>query len=106
MRTNTFTHDDQLYDLDIVHREVIGLPRQLFKVSDLIWLIEECDWTEDDQKRHPNMSKPIFVVKWQDKICCVDGYHRIVKAHRKGIERLAGIWVPDHVMEKARLNGR
>ena len=104
MRENTFTHDDQLYDLNIIHKEVIGLPRNRFKVKDLIWLLDECGWTKDDAKRYPNMSKPIFVVKWQDKICCVDGYHRIVRAAQKGIKYLTGIWVPDYIMKKGKIS--
>src|SRR6266852_3908561 len=95
--SDEFTHDGKAYYLPTVRKGVQNLPRQLFKVEDLDWLIPECGWTEEDEKRYPNFNRPIFVVMWKGKKCCIDGYHRIYKAKRKGIKHLVGIWVPDNI---------
>lgn len=103
IRTNTFTHDGVEYDLDIVRKEVRNLPQQLVKVSAMKWLLDECEWSTEDAKRHAYLGRPLFVVMWQGKICVVDGYHRLHRAVRKGLERMPVIWVPDWVMDKGRL---
>jgi hypothetical protein len=108
-RTNTFTHDGVKYDLDIVRKEVRHLPRKLYPVRDLRWLLDECPWTEEDQKRYAYLGRPVFVVRWFDpihsttRITVVDGFHRLHRAVRVGLEHLPGIEVPDHVMDKARI---
>lgn len=101
---DTITHDGIPYDLNIIRKGVRHLPRQLFNVSDLVWLLAECPWTEEDEKRIPiiNMRRPIFVVWWQGKLCNIDGYHRLKNAERLGMKYLPGIMVPDEVMEKAK----
>lgn len=103
MRTNTFTHDGIEYDLDIVWHATRELPSYPFKLSELKWLVDECIEDPDHARRYPNMSKPILVVMWNGRICCIDGYHRIVNALEMNWEELRGRWVPDAVMEKARL---
>lgn len=101
---DTVTHDGVPYDLNIIRKGVRYLPRTLFNVSDLEWLLEECEWTEEDEKRIPiiNMRRPIFVVWWQGKLCNIDGYHRLKNAVRLGLKHLPGIMVPDEVMDQAR----
>lgn len=101
MRTNTFTHDGVEYDLDRVLHETRELPTYPFKLSELKWLIDECEPDPDHAKRYPNMSRPILVVMWEGRICCIDGYHRICNALEMGWEELRGRWVPKHVMDKA-----
>lgn len=101
--SDTVTHDNVEYSVPAIRKGVQNLPRQLFRIDELDWLIDECGWTEEDEKRYPNFGRPIFVVMWQGKKCCVDGYHRIYKGKRKGKTHLVGVWVPDHVMEEARM---
>lgn len=103
VRVNTFTHDDEEYDLDYVRKAVRNLPRVLVKVADLKWLLDECEWSTEDAKRYAYLGRPIFVVRWQDKLCTVDGYHRLHRAVRTGLDHLPAIFVPDEVMLKARL---
>jgi len=101
---DTVTHDDIPYDLNIIRKGVKYLRRELFKVDDLKWLLDECPWTEEDEKRLSiiNMKRPIFVVEWERKLCCIDGYHRLHKAVLLEIKYLPGIMVPDYVMNQAR----
>lgn len=105
IRVNTFTHDDVEYDLDYVRKAVKNLPRVLVKVSDCKWLLDECKWTTEDSKRYAYLGRPVFIVRWQDKICIVDGYHRLHRAVRTGLKHLPAIWVPEDVMSKAKLPG-
>lgn len=102
-RSNTFTHDDVEYDLDIIRNKVKNLPRTLVKVDDMKWLLDECEWTTSDAKRYAYLGRPVFIVKWQDKTCVVDGYHRLHRAVRKKLTHLPAIWVPDETMNKARI---
>lgn len=101
---DTVTHDGVSYDLNVIRKGVRYLPRQLFSVSDMAWLLEECPWTEEDEKRIAiiNMRRPIFVVWWQGKLCNIDGYHRLKNAERIGMKYLPGIMVPDEVMNQAK----
>lgn len=101
---DTVTHDGISYDLNIIRKGARYLPRQLFAVSDMEWLLNECPWTEEDEKRIPiiNMRRPIFVVWWEGKLCNIDGYHRLKNAQRLGMKYLPGIMIPDEVMNKAR----
>lgn len=103
IRTNTFTHDDQEYNLDYVRKASRNLPRTLVKVKDLEWLLEECEWTTEDSKRYAYLGRPVFIVKWEDKLVVVDGYHRLHRAVRKGLEHLPAIYITDEIMEKAKL---
>lgn len=103
IRTNTFTHDGVEYDLDLVRKEVRNLPRVLVKVEDLQWLLDECDWTTEDAKRFAYLGRPVFVVKWEGKLCVVDGYHRLHRAVRIGLKHLPAQFVPEYIMNKARL---
>lgn len=103
MRTNTFTHDGVEYDLGLVWRLTQELPIEAFKLSDLKWLIDECVPDPDHAKRWPNMSRPILVVMWEGRICCIDGYHRICNAIEMGWEELRGRWVSDEIMKQARI---
>lgn len=105
IRTNLFTHDDELYDLDIVRKEVRNLPRVLINVDRLKWLLDECEWSIEDAKRYAYLGRPVFVVNWQDKIVVVDGYHRLHRAVRLGLQRLPAIYIPDWVMDKAKIKG-
>jgi len=104
MRTNTFTHDGIEYDLDIVWKETENLQPILFKLDDLKWLIKEAVWDPDMERRSPNMLRPILVVMWQERPCCIDGYHRIYNALEMKWSYLLGKWVPDEVMKKAKLS--
>jgi hypothetical protein len=99
------THDDVRYDLNKMRAGIRFAPRVLFNVDDLKWLLDECPWTDEDEARIPivNMRRPIFVVMWEGKQCCVDGFHRIARAVREGKKYLPGIWVPNEVMERAKL---
>lgn len=101
---DTVTHDGTPYDLNEIRKGVRHLPRQLFAVADMEWLLDECPWTEEDEQRIAiiNMRRPIFVVWWQNKLCNIDGYHRLKNAQRLGMKYLTGIMVPDEVMNKAR----
>ncbi len=103
MRTNTFTHDGVEYDLDLILYETREQPTYPFKLTKLKWLIDECIPDSDHAHRWPNMSRPILVVMWKDRICCVDGYHRICNALDMGWEELRGRWVSDELMEKAKI---
>jgi hypothetical protein len=101
---DTVTHDGVPYDLGIIRKGICFAPRVLFEVDSLKWLLDECPWSEEDEARIPiiNMRRPIFVVWWQDKQCCIDGYHRLTNAVRLGLKHLPGVWVPDKVMLEAR----
>lgn len=101
---DTVTHDGVPYDLNKIREGVRYLPRQLFAVADMEWLLDECPWTEEDEQRIPiiNMRRPIFVVWWEGKLCNIDGYHRLKNAQRLGMKYLPGIMVPDGVMNKAK----
>lgn len=101
---DTVTHDGIPYDLNIIRKEIRHFPRQLFAVADMEWLLAECEWTEEDEKRISiiNMKRPIFVVWWKGKLCNIDGYHRLKNAVRLGLKYLPGILVPPEVLEKAR----
>ncbi len=103
IETSTFTHDGVEYDLKTVWRETEHIQPILFKLDDLKWLIEEAVWDPDMARRSPNMLRPILVIMWQERICCIDGYHRICNALEMRWPYLLGKWVPNEVMEKARL---
>ena len=104
---DTVTHDGIPYDLNKIRKEIYFFPRRLFEVADLKWLLDECPWTEEDEKRLDiiNMKRPIFVIPWQDKLCCIDGFHRLTKAVRLGLKYLPGIMVTEEVMNNSRRSG-
>ncbi len=101
MRTNTFTHDGVEYDLDYVLEKTRYLPIETFKLSELKWLIDEIGPPTD--VRYPNLTRPILVVPYEGKVCCVDGYHRIWSALERGWEYLGGRWVSEKVLEEAKI---
>lgn len=104
-----FNHDNVSYDLKLVRRLVRNLPRVLFSVEELKWLLPHCEWTEEDEKRKVYIRRPIFCVNWIDpedrinKIVVVDGLHRLKRAVDLKMEFLPGIWVPEEVMAAAKI---
>lgn len=101
---DTITHDGIAYDLNKIRKEIYYFPRKLFKVDDMKWILDECPWTEEDEKRLSiiNMKRPIFVCEWQGKLCNIDGFHRLTQAVRWGLEYLPGIFVSQEVLERCR----
>lgn len=98
---DSVTHDGIRYDLNKIRKAIYYFPRQLFKVSDMEWLLDECPWTEEDEKRLSiiNPRRPIFVTRWQGKLCNIDGYHRLKLAHRQGKKWMVGIMVSEEVLK-------
>jgi hypothetical protein len=99
---STFTHDGKEYDLNKVLRSVDKQDPIKVAVKDLEWEIEDDLMADDDERvKKADLSAPILVTKWQDKIVTVDGYHRLIKAVRDGVKELPAKEVSKEQLEKA-----
>lgn len=99
---STFTHDGKEYNLNKVLKSVDDQEEIEVSVKDLKWEIED-DLNSDDEKRikDADLDAPILVTKWEDKLVTVDGYHRLIKAARKGKKELPAKMVSKDQLKQA-----
>ena len=96
----TFTNDGKDYDLNKVLADVDDLPKVLFFVKDLEWVLKY-DTPDPGRVGEANTSAPILVAYYEgDKFVVVDGLHRLAKAIEKKIRFLIGRLVPADILEK------
>jgi len=87
---STFTHDGKEYSINRLLRTVDRNEDRTFKVSDLDWIIDDSVDVDERRVKRADTSKPILVVSWEGKLVVVDGFHRLVKAKRKGDTEMVG----------------
>ena len=95
----TFTNDGHDYDLNKVLADVDDLPKVLFFVKDLEWVLKY-DTPDPGRVGEANTSSPILVAYYNDQFVVVDGLHRLAKAIEKKLRFLIGKLVPADVLEK------
>lgn len=84
---DSFTHDDEEYDLQRVKDLVRDNEVTDRDVDDLKWILED---SGIDKKRikTADTDNPVIVTRWENKWLVLDGAHRLQKAVDEGLKTL------------------
>lgn len=98
----TFTYDKNEYNLETLLRDMHRAPVIEVAVSDLAWMLTESKDTSYDKTRFKNadLSAPILVTCWQDRLAVIDGWHRLQKAVYEGVALLPAKMVTEEMLNK------
>lgn len=96
---STFTNDGKQYDLNKVLADVDDLPKVLFFVNDLKWVLQY-DKPDPERMENADPKVPILVAYYGNQFVVVDGLHRLSKAVTEGKQFLRGKLVPQEILEK------
>lgn len=93
----SFTHDGEEYYLNPLLRHTEEYPVQDIPVSELEWITKD---QEPEEFEYADTEVPILVTPWEDKIVVIDGYHRLLKAIDRELEKLPAKVVPTSVLAR------
>lgn len=98
----TFTYDKNEYNLETLLRDMHRVPVIEVAVSDLAWMLTESKDTSYDKTRFKNadLSAPILVTCWQNRLAVIDGWHRLQKAVYEGVAILPAKMVTEEMLNK------
>jgi len=99
---STFTYDKNEYNLETLLRDMHKEPVIEVAVSDLSWMLTESKNTDYDKTRFKkaDLSAPILVTCWQDRLAVLDGWHRLNKAVVEGVSLLPAKMVTEEMLNK------
>ena len=100
---STFTSYGKTYSVNRLYEQIESnnLPIQAFLVKDLEWIIKY--GTPDPERlKNADLKAPICVVQ-EERLCVVDGFHRLCKAKKENVKELRGYLIPKSILEKARI---
>lgn len=102
---DTFTHNDNDYDLKKLEGLIKDNPIKQYKVADMTWVFEYDDPMADGPERikTADIEQPIIVIKWYNKLVPLDGVHRLKKAEDAGIKTLPGKMVSKEQLYQCKL---
>lgn len=72
----TFTHDGTEYWLNPLFKFTDNYPIIDIPIGDLSWVVSD----PDEESDYADISVPIIVTHWKNKIVVLDGYHRLLKS--------------------------
>lgn len=94
----TFTHDGKDYLLNPLLKFTDRLPIKEISISELKWIIGNPDENDGRDVDDRDISIPVLVANYKDKLAVIDGYHRLKKAIKLGKETLPAKFVNDRLL--------
>jgi len=94
----TFTHDGREYLLNPLLKFTDKLPIKEISISELDWIIGNPDENDGRDVDDRDISIPVLVANYQDKLAVIDGYHRLKKAIKLGKKTLPTKFVSDRLL--------
>jgi len=95
---STFTHNDQLYDLNKLFRLTDQYDTELVSVDKLLWILEwdfPQSWERVDQA---DIAAPILVTISDGQYVILDGLHRLVKTLKYGLHQMPSKMVSEEIL--------
>jgi hypothetical protein len=71
-----FTHDGVEYLLNPLFKFTENYPVVNLDVDKLSWIITD----PDEESDYADISVPVIVTEWHNKLVVIDGYHRLLKS--------------------------
>lgn len=84
---STFSHNGRIYNLNRALAIVAHKPVQKVNIDLLDWVLEYTH-VDFDRVAAADITAPILVASYQDKLAVVDGAHRLFKAKQQGTKIL------------------
>ena len=101
--SSCFTHDGVLYNLNTVLWLSAKLPIETIEVSELVWTVGIVSPEELKRAERTDLTCPILVAKFGDRLVTVDGYHRLIKAIHTAESSLPCRHVTEEILLAARI---
>ena len=99
---SSFTHNSQDYDLNFVLKQIDKYPEIYFKVDDLKWVLKY-DTPDPTRVEAAEIQYPVLVTYYGNRLCVIDGLHRLEKSIEEDKKFIVGKFVPNSILSKAKL---
>ncbi len=103
-KSSTFVHDGKTYDINKLFKLSVHIKPEMFKVSDLAWVLKFDEPVPDDYESI-NIQVPVLITNWYDESVgawrhvVIDGLHRLNKAHIGKIGHIPGKTIPAEMLQ-------
>lgn len=95
---SNFTHNGRDYLLNPLIKFSDKLPIINVPVDKLKWVLEYGDDERDYMADNIDISVPILIARYNDKLVVIDGFHRLKKAIKLGKKKLPAKFVSDRLL--------
>ncbi|MCK9529539.1 MAG: hypothetical protein M0R77_03105 [Gammaproteobacteria bacterium] len=102
--SSTFVHDGKSYDINKLFKLTAHLKPELYRVSDLTWVLNFDEPVPDDYETI-NINIPVLITKWYDmsvgawRHTVIDGLHRLNKARINKVSHIQGKMVSKDILD-------
>lgn len=111
-QSSNFVNNGIKYDLNKIFKLTSRLPVELLDVQNLDWIFENnkecqsCANKEIHEKRvkFSDLSFPIIVTLYHQKLLVIDGAHRLEKAIQKKDKQIQGVVIKSDDLSNCRIN--
>lgn len=102
---STFTDDNHKYDLDKIFQYSENIPTESINIKSLDWILGS-KITPDDSARISAIHDltPILIMKKGSRMLVVDGFHRLLKAKRDGLQDILAKVIPQSIMDRCKID--
>lgn len=106
---STFVHDGKTYDINKLFKLSAHLPCELYRVSDMTWILN-FDQPLPDDYEDINVQVPVLITMWFDESVdawrhvVIDGLHRLNKARVNEVSHIPGKMIPKEMLESCLIN--
>lgn len=100
--TGYFGHNGNKYNINKIFKIVLNKPIYQYNVNNLKWVLK---YTKTYKKRilMADITVPIIVTKFQNKLLVVDGAHRLTKAIKEHKKIILGKYITLQELESTKL---
>lgn len=101
---SSFTHRGQLYNLNILFREIEDMPPKRIDLADVAWILDDAV-IDPKRVKAADVRVPILVLheRHPELWVVLDGTHRVKKAEERGLESLPCKIVTEQQLQKAKV---
>lgn len=89
-----FTHDGIDYLLNPLLKFTDKLPIEEIDIDELSWVITD----PNEESDYADITVPVLVAHWNNKLVVIDGYHRLLKSARLGKKTIPARIVDDRLL--------
>lgn len=97
--SSSFTHNNRKYKVNDLIKLSTKYKTKKYKVNDLKWILKYSK-PEENRKIKPDLSTPLILTSYGDKILILDGLHRLNYAIENNIDMVLGKFIPESEINK------
>ena len=97
--TSSFTHDGKTYNLNDALAIADKKPVKAVATKDLDWILEYSDKLDPERVKNADITKPLLITDYKDKLAVIDGIHRLQKAKNMRIKKIPTRYISREELE-------